>query len=74
MTWHLDDNGRHQVVQCDSCPERLDTKRSDKVEARIYYRKLGWRDYKGPDKEFAHSCPPCVADFVADQQAKESRR
>lgn len=74
MTQRFDRDSGHQVINCDTCAEVLETKRSDFLEAKIFAKKFGWRTYMGPDKKFAHACPPCTANFVADQQAKAARK
>lgn len=73
MTCITDDDG-YKNFQCDTCPEIFETKRRDFLEAKIFFERFGWRSYKGPDKMFAHACPPCTANFVADQQAKAARK
>lgn len=67
------ENGQ-KVFHCDECAEHIETECEGFTEAIIYMKRHGWKTYTGPDKEYAHACPACVADYVADQQAKERHR
>lgn len=64
MTMQLDHGAQAFVIHCDTCPEALDTEHIDFTEARTAAQAKGWRSYKGPDKEWAHSCPSCTQDFA----------
>ena len=52
------------VFQCDSCPDYLDTDEHDLMVAIVIAKKKGWRAYRGPDQEWAHSCPSCREDYA----------
>lgn len=69
MTCRDDDNKR-KVFHCDTCPEHIETGKEDFTQALIYMKRFGWKTYTGPDNDYAHACPPCVANYVTDQQAK----
>ncbi len=46
------------LVECDSCPEVLDTETSDFTEARARMQREGWKVRKIAN-EFLHGCPRC---------------
>lgn len=52
------------MFQCDECPDYLDTEEPDMRAALEIVKRRGWRTYRGPDREWAHSCPSCVAKFA----------
>lgn len=62
---------RSGVFHCDECPEHIDTEEPDNFEAATAAMKAaGWRTFKGPDKQWAHSCPLCVSDFAWSQRRR----
>jgi hypothetical protein len=70
MTAVLDQGAQCFVIHCDSCPEHIETDHVDFTAALEAAKKVGWRAYKGPDGEWAHSCPACTADFAEDNRKK----
>jgi hypothetical protein len=48
------------VVECDSCPEVLDTETSDFPEALDMMKREGWNIRKIAG-EWLHGCPKCGA-------------
>ncbi len=65
MTMKLDHSAQCQVMHCDTCPEHLECDgHVDFTAALAFAKEKGWRVYKGPDKEWAHSCPSCTEDFA----------
>lgn len=69
MTMRIDHGAQCQVIHCDTCPDHIETDHIDYTAALDFAKSQGWRAYMGPDKQWAHSCPDCTADF-----AKEKRR
>lgn len=68
-----DANDGNGSFHCDTCPEAIATGESDFKLARIAARREGWKTYKGPDKQWAHSCPSCAAEYILEQQKKGRR-
>lgn len=64
MTWHKNENS----FTCDTCPEDIDCDGREFAEAKQFAFSKGWRTYKGPDGQWANSCPSCVVDFAKAQQ------
>lgn len=64
MTMQLDKGAQAFVIHCDTCPEEFDTEHVDFTAARAAGHEKGWRVYKGPDKQWANSCPSCTEDFA----------
>lgn len=46
------------VIECDSCPEVLDTETNDFNEAREMMKREGWKVRKIAN-EWLHGCPKC---------------
>lgn len=56
------------VIHCDTCPENIEVDdATDFNETLAAAKSKGWRSYQGPDKQWAHACPVCVADFAAER-------
>lgn len=68
MTMQLDHSAQAFVVHCDECPECFDTEHIDFYAALESAKSEGWRAYIGPDREWAHSCPSCAADFGKERR------
>jgi hypothetical protein len=51
-------NGGFIHVECDSCPEVLDTQTQDFDEARIVMKREGWQTRKIADV-WLHGCGKC---------------
>lgn len=57
------------IFHCDECAEHIECDgRSDFKGAFIYAKQKGWKAYIGPDKEWGHACPACVAAFAASRR------
>ena len=60
-------DNRDQTLSCDECPEQfeLDHKERDPDDnfkrTMMESKAAGWRSFRGPDNEWAHACPSCVA-------------
>lgn len=69
MTMGLDHSAQCQVMHCDTCSEHLEADgHIDFTAALEFAKSQGWRTYKGPDKEWAHSCPSCTEDFAKSRR------
>lgn len=64
MTFHT----KESTFSCDTCPESIDCDDREFQEAKEFAESKGWRTYRGPDKQWAHSCPVCVADFAKSKR------
>ena len=64
MTFHQRDG----AIQCDTCPETIETEDREFAEAKDFAFGKGWRRYKGPDDKWADSCPVCVVDFAKSKR------
>lgn len=54
------------ILRCDECSDGVfeaDGAR-DLTRTLMEAKTKGWRSFKGPDDEWAHACPSCVADFA----------
>lgn len=71
MTFEINDDV--PVFHCDTCPEEIECPGCgrDFTTSLIYAKGFGWKSYKGPDKEWAHACPVCVADWSEKQREQE---
>jgi hypothetical protein len=54
----IDRQGGKILVECDSCPEVLDTETGDFTEAREMMKREGWRVRKIAN-DWLHGCPSC---------------
>lgn len=73
MTFLIDEDVA--CFTCDTCPEHIECTGCgrDFTTAKIFAQRAGWKTYKGPDQQWAHSCPVCVANWAKDQREKERR-
>lgn len=51
-------HGGKLIVECDSCPEVLDTETADFEECRAIMRREEWKVRK-IGSEWIHGCPKC---------------
>jgi hypothetical protein len=66
MTFKIDHG--EGIFHCDTCPSHIECDgRSDFTGSLIYAKSKGWRTYKGPDKQWAHACPSCTAEYAREQ-------
>lgn len=68
MTIKMDRGAQCYVMHCDTCSEHFETDHIDFDQARQAAVLEGWRTYKGPDKEWANSCPSCTEDFAKNKR------
>lgn len=55
------------VFQCDTCTDHIEIDGGDFQDRLAEIKKDGWRVYKGPDHEYAHSCPSCTRTFALER-------